>query len=164
MLLRRSTAGTIAASTPRNQPGTRPPAPAAQWRAPLRHELREPVRPRGGAAPAGQRRAPLRRPPGPVVRPHLVAAPAGQWRAPLRLAAQDQAGDDEHLLPPVNGGPHCGNSFAPTATDSSAAAPRGQRRAPLRPFPGDPQAGVGVPAPAVNGGSIAASSAPWAST
>ncbi len=85
---RRSTAGTIAASMPGNQPGTRPSAPAGPRRALLRNA-------RAGHGDHG-------------VRP----SPAGQRRALLRPVPVGRVGPIVGLLPPVHGGLHCGTALA----------------------------------------------------
>ena len=85
-------------------------APASQRRAPLRPADADdevPADRRG--APASQRRAPLRRHPRRTSPAASTGAPASQRRAPLRPGAAGAcAAGIGAVLPPLNGGLHCG--------------------------------------------------------
>jgi len=131
---RLSTAGSIAASAPAGKAATRPPvlppfngglhcgilaalrslaaaqgAPAFQRRAPLRRVTGRVQDLGPGGAPAFQRRAPLRQQVQVSVGGPLERAPAFQRRAPLRPSGDDlQLRDAVQVLPPFNGGLHCG--------------------------------------------------------
>ena len=136
---RLSTAGSIAAALRRSlSPLASPCAPAFQRRAPLRQIHAPYISSIAARAPAFQRRAPLRPSGLPSRRPSGRRAPAFQRRAPLRQANWliAQYGS-VHVLPPFNGGLHCGAS--PTAgsrpeqercsrlsTAGSIAAPTGK--------------------------------------
>jgi len=84
-------------------------------------------------APAFQRRAPLRRPCCPGSR----SAPPGCSRLSTAgsIAARptgSTASSSPTVLPPFNGGLHCGRFFTVPGADSAGGAPAFQRRAPLR--------------------------------
>ena len=85
-------------------------------------------------APAFQRRAPLRQD-GARGSPHArtVGAPAFQRRAPLRPRTRTtRPACRPQVLPPFNGGLHCGGGLT-AARPATHGAPAFQRRAPLRP-------------------------------
>ena len=97
---RLSTAGSIAARFRPGRHGRRfPGAPAFQRRAPLRPQQPADVTERGEGAPAFQRRAPLR--------PPLPARAYLGWL----------------VLPPFNGGLHCGDDDQPLSLSSMAVLP-----------------------------------------
>src|SRR6266581_3914638 len=157
-------------------------APAYQRRAPLRPREPDASPPARPGAPAYQRRAPLRphlHPPmaihaagcsrlstaGSIAARHRAAAAAGprsrapayQRRAPLRLILDADTNPDIGavlppingglhcgvdafnryrktltVLPPINGGLHCGTTVGEVAACTEGGAPAYQRRAPLR--------------------------------
>ena len=85
-------------------------------------------------APAFQRRAPLRQPDDrPTVRTQIMRAPAFQRRAPLRQPGPGRvATSATRVLPPSNGGLHCGLHIPWWPLACCPSAPAFQRRAPLR--------------------------------
>ncbi len=86
-------------------------APAVRRRAPLRRgrdRLRRQLRPR---APAVRRRAPLRQPDRQDASVPGRGAPAVRRRAPLRQPVPGPGRPVRRVLPPSDGGLHCGNRY-----------------------------------------------------
>ncbi len=75
-------------------------------------------------------------------------APAFQRRAPLRLVHPGDGAGDPVVLPPFNGGLHCGPSWRFRVLRRCSRAPAFQRRAPLRPCSPATRASGGPCAPA----------------
>ncbi len=153
-------------------------APAYQRRAPLRPRGNPCVHAGVLGAPAYQRRAPLR--PCRTVRPRFPADPCSRlstagsiaatrtgckpastpWCSRLSTAGSIAAASPSthgnscgQVLPPINGGLHCGHEPGPCPPSQQPGAPAYQRRAPLRHVIGQQrQRGLGPVLPPINGG------------
>ena len=126
---RHSTAGSIAACNWRSSPRTT------------------------SSAPATQRRAPLRHPPGKRVADGLVQCSRLSTAGSIAAAIRSPAGSHwSRVLPPLNGGLHCGTKGKSSHRGKSYSAPASQRRAPLRPGQHRTPVGNHLVLPPLNGG------------
>ena len=105
------------------------------------------------SAPASQRRAPLRHPPGKRVADGLVQCSRLSTAGSIAAAIRSPAGSHwSRVLPPLNGGLHCGTKGKSSHRGKSYSAPASQRRAPLRPGQHRTPVGNHLVLPPLNGG------------